>query len=662
MTRAMSIVLRIVGCVGLLVALAGKSEAQDSAGEWLAASVQAYRQNGEWSGYVIVHTAKLGSWVNTRENANLRALGNSPMESSELTLCDLRIGVEGDWSAQFHHASFYDSGGKVQFRQTEKFRKEPGGAIIQEGGRNGKPHSAEQAMSGLETNMRDHFDVPVLSDVVAGEGLGRLRLNFPEAALVARETLDGDAHVLVDARGDEQTIRFWIGEKSKLISRMLVRNARSRKMREVVLTLAPHPVGSARGVAAPPIPVGSRSYSSFGLTPPAGVWRQVRDLPRPLGDSGPDQLADKGKQDAAAVSDAAGGAPAAADGEPLKAAVVAPPLPPPPAEAQALSADQMAGVVLIDGDHGAGSGFVARIKGVPFVVTNLHVAGGNANMRITTVGGQLVSTGAIYGAVGRDVAILRIEGDWSGPVLDLAEDPLRSTKLGDKIAVVGNRRGGGVATQFTGVMRGIGPDKLEVDAPFQPGNSGSPIVQLPGGEVVGVASYSQIRRFDAMDSPAMARRGGTSASTEQRWFGYRVDGVEKWEAINPEKWGVQSRRVAEFAADSEAIFHAMNGRFQEASSNPRVRAVIDRLEERYTRRGGSQMATGQEVHEFFRQLHALAETGVRELKDGDYHDFFRTSLYWETSIPEQLRARETLARQLDKASENASAFLAKLRR
>src|SRR5690606_23652978 len=50
-----------------------------------------------------------------------------------------------------------------------------------------------------------------------------------------------------------------------------------------------------------------------------------------------------------------------------------------PAEvgAQALSYEQMAGIVLIEGDKGTGTGFMTKIRGIDFVVTNLHVLGRN---------------------------------------------------------------------------------------------------------------------------------------------------------------------------------------------------------------------------------------------------------------------------------------------
>ena len=365
------------------------------------------------------------------------------------------------------------------------------------------------------------------------------------------------------------------------------------------------------------------------------------------------------------VSGGVTGAPAPAAPDSPVAGATSPAVPQPPAvEIQSLTPQQMEAIVLIEGEEGVGTGFIAKIRGVDFVVTNQHVIGGNEKLRITTMRGVSIPISGIFGALGRDIAILRIEGETKVTPLTLAADPLKTAKLGDKIVVVGNRRGGGVATQVSGMVRGIGPDRLEVDAHFQPGNSGSPIVHLATGEVLGVASYSQTRKLDELDGPAASatdEKGKETAREEQRWFGFRADEVAKWEAIDLVKWRIQAKRVADFAEDTEAIYYAMYGKFDQASRNPRIKPAIDRLEERVTRLSG-QVAVTQEVGEFFRSLRALSQTGVKELKTGDYYDFFRTSDYWESSIAQQLRARTEINERLGKASENSVAILSKLRR
>jgi hypothetical protein len=192
-------------------------------------------------------------------------------------------------------------------------------------------------------------------------------------------------------------------------------------------------------------------------------------------------------------------------------------------------------------------------------------------------------------------------------------------------------------------------------------------VHVDSGVVLGVASYSHTRELDDLDQ-TQEKRTETSEDNktppvEQRWFGFRADEVPRWEGIDLGKWRAQAKRVAEFESDSQAIYLAMNGQFRAASANPRVRLLVDRFEERYLRTNGDgSPQAAAEVTEFLRTLRALAETGVRDLKTGEYYDFFRTSLYWQTSIPQQLSARADLADRLDRAAINSYAFMQKLRR
>lgn len=337
---------------------------------------------------------------------------------------------------------------------------------------------------------------------------------------------------------------------------------------------------------------------------------------------------------------------------------------PAPVEAQSLNAEQMAAVVLVEGEGGVGSGFITKIRDLPFVVTNVHVIGGNEKLRVTTLTGAKVEVGATHAAIGRDLAIMRIEGTLPTAFLTLAANPLQSAKIGDKVVVVGNRRGGGVATQVSGVVQGVGPDKIEVDAAFQPGNSGSPIVHVESGEVIGLAAYSQTRRLDMLDGvPAKSGSNDESedAKMEQRWFGYRIDGVSGWQNIDIARWRQQTRRIEAFRKDSEALYYALLGKFNQTSQSPSVHSVVERFQQRFERAGSGQVQAAQDVVEYFRSLRALTENGKKELRDGDYYDYFRSSLYWETSITEQLRTREQIAKYLEQATENTSAFLSRLR-
>ena len=78
-----------------------------------------------------------------------------------------------------------------------------------------------------------------------------------------------------------------------------------------------------------------------------------------------------------------------------------------------------------------------------------------------------------------------------------------------------------------------------MDAPFVPGNSGSPIIYLKSGQVIGVATYALIRKYDAVTKEQVKE-------PVVRRFGYRLDSVRNWQPVNLSVFAAQ-------AAEMEAI-------------------------------------------------------------------------------------------------------------
>ena len=183
-----------------------------------------------------------------------------------------------------------------------------------------------------------------------------------------------------------------------------------------------------------------------------------------------------------------------ADAPPAPDKAIAPPASVPAVKVSypSFSADELASVVIIEGDEGVATGFVAKVRDIPFVVTNLHVLGANPKLAIKTVRGEKIAVQGIVGAVGADIALLRIVNPPAGLLaLPLAADALNSSPLGGPVVAVGSRPSGGVTTQTEGKVVGFGPMQMEVDVLFQPGNSGSPIFNALSHEVLGVATYAE---------------------------------------------------------------------------------------------------------------------------------------------------------------------------
>ena len=328
-------------------------------------------------------------------------------------------------------------------------------------------------------------------------------------------------------------------------------------------------------------------------------------------------------------------------------------------DAQILTQEQMEGIVLVEGEEGnTASGFMTKIRDVDFVVTNLHVLAQGGKFKIKNLRGEEIAVRGIFGALGSDIAIMRI--DKTEGSLRLAPDVFRSVKIGDRIVVVGNRLGGGVATQTVGQAVGVGPTRVEVNANFQPGNSGSPIVSVSNGEVLGVATYASTQKADV--EPSSSGTASRKATIEKRWFGYRLDSVQKWEPIDLARWRTQATRVDEFARTSYAIAGILWGSFGEAKDNPALRDIAERFEGKLSRASTSSTVAATETRDMLRAVRAVAEGGVKKFSEDDYYDYFRTCLYWDHSVIAQVEYRNMLVKALKRNEDNVIGYLSRVRR
>ena len=157
-------------------------------------------------------------------------------------------------------------------------------------------------------------------------------------------------------------------------------------------------------------------------------------------------------------------------------------------------------VVIVCGDK-AGSGFIVRDGGRPYLFTNAHVVRKGAVIAHRLDGTRL-NLGPRDDAVGRDM--VRFALDESVPAFDLAAGV---PDIGDPVVVLGNSDGRGVVTEIRGKVIGVGPREIEVDAAFVIGNSGSPVLDR-NGRVIGIATYLRDCRDDTDWSKADTRFNG----------------------------------------------------------------------------------------------------------------------------------------------------------
>ena len=146
-------------------------------------------------------------------------------------------------------------------------------------------------------------------------------------------------------------------------------------------------------------------------------------------------------------------------------------------------------VVIVCGEK-AGSGFIVRDGGRPYLFTNAHVVRKGAVIA-QRLDGTRLRLGPRDDAVGRDMVRFALE-DESVPAFDLAAGV---PDIGDPVVVLGNSDGRGVVTEIRGKVIGVGPREIEVDAAFVIGNSGSPVLDR-NGRVIGIATYLRDCRND----------------------------------------------------------------------------------------------------------------------------------------------------------------------
>jgi hypothetical protein len=206
--------------------------------------------------------------------------------------------------------------------------------------------------------------------------------------------------------------------------------------------------------------------------------------------------------------------------------------------------DHGASLVIVTGDEGAGSGFICKNGNSTFLYTNIHIIADLLNPSFTRLDGVAVATGATNVSAGRDIARINVKNPPGNPLEAVANFD-ESVRIGDDVIVLGNSGGGGVVTALKGALVGIGPDRIEVSAKFIPGNSGSPIIHVKTGKVIGIATYLTVRREDPT-------KGGTPTV---RRFGFRIDNAAKWEGVDWTLFRQDADGVKQVAALTTDIFN-----------------------------------------------------------------------------------------------------------
>ena len=142
--------------------------------------------------------------------------------------------------------------------------------------------------------------------------------------------------------------------------------------------------------------------------------------------------------------------------------------------------------------RGSGSGFVWDDQG--HIVTNFHVIEDGDAFNIALPGGEQRKARLVGREPGKDIAVLKIEGDLS-TLFPLPVGTSRGLQVGQKVIAIGNPFGfdhtvtTGIVSALGRSMPGAGGvtirDMIQTDASINPGNSGGPLLNS-AGELIGM--------------------------------------------------------------------------------------------------------------------------------------------------------------------------------
>jgi len=278
-------------------------------------------------------------------------------------------------------------------------------------------------------------------------------------------------------------------------------------------------------------------------------------------------------------------------------------------------------LVVIEGENGRGSGFLCNYNGQPTFVTNIHVLSNNPSPRYKTMNGGEVTPGPGFLGVGHD--IFRSTLPAAASMLEVEPALDANVKIGDKIVVPGNAEGAGVIKPFEGKIVGIGPNLIEVDAPFVQGNSGSPIIHVDSGKVVGIATYLLIKKVDTNGNEK------DGVETTVRRFGFRLDNVPQWEEVNWPRFYAQSAQAEKIEETSEEFVQlfadAKGNRMSSANyKNPGIQRALSNFER--AAQNGRRMSAADAssaVRGLLGELRIAATNDVLAFDTRNAYDYFK---------------------------------------
>ncbi len=216
-----------------------------------------------------------------------------------------------------------------------------------------------------------------------------------------------------------------------------------------------------------------------------------------------------------------------------------------------LTPEQLSAVITVSGSGTSGTAFVCSLNGKLVIITNQHVIAGNPNATFKTQSGVSIPIRAVLAASDADLAMLEpVSIPPNITPLEFLTNPEQTAQKDDNTCIPGNSKGDGVITQTFGKIIAIGPQKVETDNPVYPGNSGSPIIHVNTGKVIGVLTEAEPISLNEFEK-ASFRDKKSAIKSEIRYFGYRPDTVSQWQ---PVVWAAFQKLDADITRSKQELY------------------------------------------------------------------------------------------------------------
>jgi len=282
--------------------------------------------------------------------------------------------------------------------------------------------------------------------------------------------------------------------------------------------------------------------------------------------------------------------------------------------------DYRGSIVIVKGKNATGSGFIVTRAGRQLFVSNIHVMAGIRSPTYLALDRSPLQfrPGSAVAAVGHDLFMMEVQGRTNG--IPFVESFDSTVTVNDPIVVFGNSGSGGVITAIEGKVLGIGPDRVEISAEIEHGNSGSPIIHLPTGRVIGTATY-------------VTSRETIAGEKKDRRFGYRMDTVKKWEAVDWTRFYAEADRLEQINDTTSELRKAFIEIYQitdrtnkfrvYAYESPVIRTALDGFYSALHRATDRRELNGA-VNDLLGTLRGVSQTYPLPGKTGFSYDYFKS--------------------------------------